>query len=202
VGRVKLKKSCLYFTLALLISGCAGAAGPRPGDTARDPNASTVIAEIALERGDCRAAAETYAAAAAKGDVAVARRASEVSLACEHLPAAWDSVKRWRALAPTDSDANTIYAAVALKLYRVADAKAALTTVFRNNKDVVASDSKLAELSQLFLQEADASATFAAMSGAIDTDDASPGTLSLLAELALEAYDTKRAEQFISMALK
>src|SRR6185369_3639797 len=118
---------------------------------------------IALERGDCRTAAETYAAAAQKGDLAVARRSSEVSLACEHLPAAWDSVKRWRALAPTDRDAATIYTLVALEL----------------------DDSKLAELSQLFLQEADASSTFAAMNGAIDADDASPSTVSLLAELAL-----------------
>ena len=199
---MKLKKSCLYLALTLLVTGCAGAEGRKAGEAARDPNASTVIAEIALERGDCRSAAETYAAAAQKGDVAVARRASEVSLACEHLPAAWDSVKRWRALVPTDSDAATIYATVALKLYRVSDAKSALATVFKNNKDAEGLDSKLAELSQLFLQEADASSTFAAMNGAIDTDDASPGTLSLLAELALEAYDTKRAEQLIALALK
>ena len=97
MGRVKTWKSCLYFALALLAAGCAGSAERKVAEAARDPNASTVIAEIALERGDCRSAAETYAAAAQKGDVAVARRSSEVSLACEHLPAAWDSVKRWRA---------------------------------------------------------------------------------------------------------
>ncbi len=96
-----------------------------------DPNASTVIAEIALERGDCRSAAETYAAASQRSDVAVARRASEVALACEHLPAAWESVKRWRTLAPTDRDAAAVYATVALKLYRVADARSALTTVLK-----------------------------------------------------------------------
>ena len=202
MGRVKLKKSCLYFALTLLVTGCVDAQGRKVAEATRDPNASTVIAEIALERGDCRAAAETYAAAAQKGDVAVARRSSEVSLACEHLPAAWDSVKRWRALAPTDSDAATIYAAVALKLYRVSDAKSALMTVFKNTKADEGGDSKLAELSQLFLQEADAASTFAAMNGAIDADTASPGTLSLLAELALEAYDTKRAEQLIALALK
>ena len=199
---MKLKKSCLFFALSLLVTGCAGAESRgKVTEAARDPNASTVIAEIALERGDCKAAAETYAAAAQKGDLAVARRASEVSLACEHLPAAWDSVKRWRALAPTDPDAATIYATVALKLYRVPDAKSALVTVFKNIGGPEG-DSKLAELSQLFLQEADASSTFAAMSGAINTDDASPGALSLLAELALEAYDTKRAEQFVSLSLK
>ena len=198
---MKLKKSCLYFALSLLVTGCADAQGRKVAtEASRDPNASTVIAEIALERGDCRTAAETYAAAARKGDLAVARRSSEVSLACKHLPAAWDSVKRWRALAPTDSDAATIYATVALKLYRLPEAKLALTTVFDNfNQD---GERKLAELSQLFLQEADASATFAAVDGALEKETASPGALALVAELALEAYDTKRAEELIALALK
>jgi tetratricopeptide (TPR) repeat protein len=202
VGRVKLKKSCLYCVLTLLTAGCAGAAGSKgPAEGARDPNASTVIAEIALERGDCRSAAETYAAAAQHGEVSVARRASEVSLACEHLPAAWESVKRWRALAPTDPDAATIYATVALKLYHVPEAKSALATVLKSMA-AEGSESKLADLSQLFLQEADASSTFAALSGAIDTGEASAGTLALLAELALEAYDTKHAEELVALALK
>jgi predicted Zn-dependent protease len=201
VGRVKTLKSCLYFALTLLAAGCVGAEGRKVAtEASRDPNASTVIAEIALERGDCRNAAETYAAAAQKGDLAVARRASEVSLACEHLPAAWDSVKRWRALAPKDSDAATIYATVALKLYRVPEAKAALTTVFDNFRQD--GEQKLAELSQLFLQEADASATFLAVNGALERETASPGALTLVAELALEAYDTKRAEQLLELALK
>ena len=85
----------LVLTLAAGVS-CAAQGTPEPGT--KDPNAATVIAEIALERGDCRTAAETYATAAQRGDVAVARRASEVALACEHLPAAWDAAKRWRAL--------------------------------------------------------------------------------------------------------
>jgi predicted Zn-dependent protease len=198
---VKTLKSCLYFAIALLTSGCAGAEGRKvAAEAARDPNASTVIAEIALERGDCRTAAETYAAAAQRGDVAVARRSSEVSLACEHLPAAWESVKRWRALAPKDSDAATIYATVALKLYRLPEAKSALTTVFDNFTSD--GEAKLAELAQLFLQEADASSTFIAVDGALEPETASPGALSLVAELALEAYDTKRAEQLTALALK
>jgi predicted Zn-dependent protease len=201
VGRVKTLKSCLYFALALLAADAAFGAGRKPADeAARDPGASTVIAEMALERGDCRTAAETYAAAAQRGDVTVARRSSEVSLACEHLPAAWDSVKRWRTLAPTDRDAAVIYATVALKLYRIPDARSALVTLLKEKS--AESDSRLAELAQLFLQEADASATFAAVDGALDSSTASAGALSLVAELALEAYDTKRAEQLTALAIK
>jgi Flp pilus assembly protein TadD len=63
-------------------------------------------------------------------------------------------------------------------------------------------DGQLAELAGLLLQEADATSTFAALSGAVDTDSASPTALALMAELALQAYDTRRAERFASLALK
>ncbi len=225
---------------AVVAASATGAARNVAGEAARDPNASTVIAEIALERGDCRSAAETYAAAAQRADVAVARRASEVSLACEHLPAAWDSVKRWRTLVPADRDAAAVYATVALKLYRVSDARSALTTVLkpkspgddaggkaadagkeslpeaaaenlgpngapgqpRGAPQATTPDQQLAELAAILLQEADASATFAALSGAFDEKSASAGALALMGELALEAYDTKRAEHYTGLALK
>ena len=229
----------LVLTLAAGVS-CAAQGTPEPGT--RDPNAATVIAEIALERGDCRTAAETYATAAQRGDVAVARRASEVALACEHLPAAWDAAKRWRALEPDDRDAAAVYATVALKLYRIPEARTAIATVIRpeDDSDTKGSaksrkpatkpgakreakgdaksdaqvekdgdkaapkdaDAKLAELVALLLEEADASAVLAALGGAVDTDKASPTALALLGELALEAYDVKRAEQYANLALK
>jgi len=211
---------------------CAAQGTPEPGT--KDPNAATVIAEIALERGDCRSAAETYAGAAQRGDVAVARRASEVALACEHLPAAWDSAKRWRALDPNDRDAAAVYATVALKLYRIPEARSAIATVLRPGDDADAKssaksrkplakpgakpdlkaekdavdatpkdpDARLAELVALLLEEADASAVLAAVSGAIDMSSASPTALALLGELALEAYDVKRADQYANLALK
>jgi len=197
--------------------GCSGAGRSDAAPTSRDPNASTVIAEIALERGDCRTAAETYSSAAARGDVAIARRASEVGLSCEHLPAAWESVKRWRALAPNDKDAAAVYATVALKLYHIPEARSAIGTVMKaapgekiagdkgpapKVADEKPADAKLAELTAVLLQEADASAVFTALSGAIDTDSASAGELALLAELALEGYDVKRAEHYAGLALK
>jgi predicted Zn-dependent protease len=216
----------------LLVAGCSAAAQTTPAPGARDPNAATVIAEIALERGDCRTAAETYATAAQRGDLAVARRASEVALTCEHLPAAWEATKRWRSLAPNDRDAAAVYATVALKLYRIADAKSAIATVIKADegssgkgrkaaprsgakpapksdgseaaraeapKDV---DARLGELTDLLLEEADAAAVLSAVSGAVDTGSASPAVLSRLAELALAAYDVKRAEQYANLALK
>jgi tetratricopeptide (TPR) repeat protein len=109
-----------------LAAGCTGMHSARDTTPKADPAALTVVAEIALERGDCKEAAESYAKAAQVGAVSLARRASLVALGCEHLPAAWESVSRWRALAPNDREANAMYAAVALKLYRISDARSAI----------------------------------------------------------------------------
>jgi tetratricopeptide (TPR) repeat protein len=116
-----------------LLGGCASQppAKPASAGTSHDATALTVIAEADLKRGDCRGAAENYAKAAVAGDVQIARRATQVAMACEHLPAAWQAATRWRTLAPADREANALYAAVALKLYRTADARAAINDFWR-----------------------------------------------------------------------
>src|SRR5215472_7319966 len=120
---------CAPVLVAIFLFGCATthpAKPPAEPAAHRDPSALTVIAEADLKRGDCRGASENYAKAAATGDAQLARRATQVAMACEHLPAAWQAATRWRSLAPTDREANALYAAVALKLYRTADARAAI----------------------------------------------------------------------------
>ena len=127
---------CASVLAASLLAGCAGvrpatqaAAPPPPGG---DASALTVVAEVALKRGDCRAASEAYAhGAAVAADVQLARRATQVAMACEHLPAAWAAATRWRALAPGDREADALYAAVALKLYHTSEARAAIHDFWR-----------------------------------------------------------------------
>jgi len=126
---------CASLLAASLLAGCAGvrpatrAPAPPPG---ADGSALTVMAEVALKRGDCRAASEAYAhAAAVAADVPLARRATQVAMACEHLPAAWAAASRWRALAPADREADALYAAVALKLYHTTEARAAIRDFWR-----------------------------------------------------------------------
>ena len=119
---------------ACLFAACAATqpAKQKPASpSGADATALTVTAESALKRGDCREASESYAKAAAGGDVQLARRATQVSMACEHLPAAWQSATRWRSLAPNDREANALYAAVALKLYRTSEARAAIHDFWR-----------------------------------------------------------------------
>lgn len=111
----------------LLMVGCASrSAAPGAKTAGHDPAALTVVAEIALAHGDCRSASENYAEAAQHGAAPLARRASEVALGCEHVPAAWKSATRWRALAPGDREAAAMYATVATKLYRIAEARQAI----------------------------------------------------------------------------
>jgi len=220
--------------LAALLSGCASAPAPKPAapppPAHTDITALTVMAEADLKRGDCRAASETYARAAAGGDAKLARRATQVAMACEHLPAAFQSATRWRTLAPTDREANALYAAVALKLYRTADARAAIHDFWSIEEQQTATagapaSSPLApppapgaasptsraqdraaksmtELTALLLEESDAPAVLTAMSGALESSANSPATLTLLGELALDAYDGQRAQAYAERALQ
>ena len=218
--------------LPALLAGCAAShprhepAAPQP---ATDPTALTVMAEAALKRGDCRTASEDYAQAAAVGDAKLASRATQVAMACEHLPAAWAAATRWRALAPTDREANALYAAIALKLYRTADARAAIHEFWHSAEQQKAAPGSalppaladgaenespvspltsdraaksMTELTALLLEESDAPAVLTAMSGALEPTANSPDTLILLGELALAAYDGERAEGYAQRALQ
>src|SRR6185437_16222299 len=214
-----------------LMAGCA-TVPEKPPAPAPDAAALTIVAEIALRQGDCKTAAETYAKAAMVASAPVARRASEIGLACEDLPAAWQSVQRWRDLAPQSREANAVYATVALKLYRIADAREAVNAYLRappgkmarpphlaagaktaagtrtaiGTKATTAShdtgDNGLADLTTLLLQESDPPEVFAALNGVIDGTGASPARLTLLGELALEAYDARSAERCAERALQ
>jgi len=111
-----------------------------------------------------------------------------------------------------------MYATVALKLYRLADARAAVNAFFsvapreqsiapranggRGAGTTHPGDSGLADLSTLLLQECEPPEVFAALNGVVDTSDASPARLTLLGELALQAYDARTAEQYALRAVR
>jgi predicted Zn-dependent protease len=216
-----VRTAALGLVLPALLAACA-IMRPQPAlpVATGDPTALTITAEVALKRGDCRAAAEDYARAATTGDARLARRATEVALACEHLPAAWTAATHWRTLAPQDRDANALYALVAIKLYRTADARAAIRDYCRSvltesAPETAQSDAAprrarpgqtqgvraLGDLISLLLEETDASAVLAAMSAVPEPTASAPQSLALFGELALAAYDGKRAEDFAQRAL-
>ena len=206
-----------YFTLAALPAAgrvfalgfiaCSAAArvyadAPAASSAAvpADPAAATVAAEIALQHGDCRAAAENYAAASAGAPAALARRATEVAFDCENVPAAWSAVQNWLKAAPADREAGIVYATVALKLYHTDDARTALAGAFRSGSPP--SDADLTGFLSALTQEADASAVLTAAGELLGTPQASPKLLTALAALAISAYDFGRADHFVHAALQ
>ena len=197
--------SWLILSLAWLLPGCASAP-QKVAPERHDAAALTVVAEIALKRGDCKGASEAYAKAASVGAASLARRASEVALTCEHLPAAWQSVSRWRSLTPDDREAMATYAAVALKLYRLPEARVAIGEFSHSSSPIHGptdpAEYGLPELAGLLLEHSDAAAVLTAMAGALEPENPSPDTLALLGELALSAYDAKRAQHYAELALQ
>jgi tetratricopeptide (TPR) repeat protein len=210
----------------LLVGGCSGVRSTKDETPKGDPVALGVVAEIALEKGDCKTAAETYAKAAeASNDPALARHATTVALRCEHLPAAWQSVSRWHAVAPNNGEADARYAAIAVKLYHLPEAREAITafshappvpltqegpTVSGKGAGSAPGGGKeeerplmlsLTALTALLLEESDAATVLAAMSNTLEST-ASPEATSLLSELALSAYDSQRAERYAQQTLQ
>ena len=167
---------------------------PSPGATSQ-----SLVAELAYRRGDCRQASETYAAAAIHGTAPVARRASEVALECENLPSAWQSAQRWHAVAPNDRDAAIIDATVALKLYRIPEARAVLGPLLKTSGPKA--DTDLLALLDALTNESDALAVLAAVDESVDVRAASARVLTAFGGLALEAYDFNLAESRAKQAL-
>jgi Flp pilus assembly protein TadD len=180
-------------------SGLATTA-PVSTDVPTDPAQASVAAELALQRGDCRSAAEDFAAASVGATAQMANHATQVALDCEHIPAAWISAQNWLKAAPRDPQAALVYATVALKLYHVAEARAAITTALA--ADAKATDADLVGSMQVLSQQSDAAAAFAALSVPVDTPQRSAAVLTALGDLAVEAYDFKRAEHLVQEALQ
>ncbi len=179
---------------------------PPAAHTPQDTSSLTVLAEVALEKGDCRDAAEDYATAASRGPVSIARRASEVALACQDIPAAWSSAERWRTLAPSDRDASLIYGTVALTLYHIPQARDALTPILKGilKESGPKADREALSVLSLLSEDPDIGAppTLAALGSSIDAHSSSVVVLTAFAALALQAYDfnlaVERAQQVLA----
>ncbi|MGQ0835821.1 MAG: tetratricopeptide repeat protein [Gammaproteobacteria bacterium] len=193
--------------LGVLVAFTAGCAAPRaepepePEPPKGAPAALTVVAEIALERGDCRTATETYLDAAARGDATVAKRATEVALECNHLPGAWKAAQRWRTLAPADRDAVTIYSVIAFKLHRVGEARGALAWLVGDAASA-ASEGAVIELIALLAKETDSPSALFVIAPLLEGRALSANVLAVLGELALDAWSFDRAERYARRAVE
>jgi tetratricopeptide (TPR) repeat protein len=165
-----------------------------------DPAQASVAGELALQRGDCRGAAEDFAIASQGAPAQMASHATDVALDCQDIPAAWTAVQNWFKAAPKDPQAALIYATIALKLYRVPEARTGISTALA--ADTKAADRDLIGSMQVLADQSDATAAFAALDPVIDTPQRSATVLTALGAMAVEAYDFKRAERLVEEALQ
>jgi len=198
------KRLCFALSALLPLAAACGTvlAAPTapPATRAQAQSQENVAAELALQRGDCRAAAENFAAASAGAPAAQARHATEVSFDCQQPHAAWTAAQNWLKAAPTDREAAIVYATAALKLYLVPQARTALATVFKASPHM--KDADVVSLAQVLVEQSDANAAFAALNGVADSPSTSALVLTVLGQLALQAYDFNRAQALVHEALQ
>lgn len=92
-----------------------------------------------------------------------------------------------------------MYATVALKLYKIPEARGAISDFLKAGATPGAPS--LPGLVALLLAQADASAVLAAVSGAVESTTLTSSDAAVLADLALEANDAQRAERYTQQAL-
>ena len=196
-----LSPAAFILAPALVVSGAAWAAPATPPTRAEIQSQQNVAAELALQRGDCRTAAENFAAASTGAPAAQARRATEVAFDCQQVPAAWTAAQNWLKAAPSDREAAIVYATAALKLYHVSEARNALATALKTAPPM--SDGDIVGLAQVLVEQADANAAFAALGGGVaDAPSASAAVLTVMGQLAVQAYDFARADALVRQALQ
>lgn len=179
---------------ALALSACAGSEPTR----SEDPSALTVVAEVAMERGDCVAATEAYASAAEKADeLSLTRRALEVAVKCEQFDTAARVLRRWRAQAPDDLDAVKLAGVIDLELGRIDDASKAFELALQGATD----DDGLLEVLALSLSQVDSYEAYAAVARiALEPRWGAPALVGV-AGAAADAYDFQAAHRLVDRAL-
>ncbi|NBU25241.1 MAG: hypothetical protein EBS39_06435 [Gammaproteobacteria bacterium] len=175
----------------------------RAASGAQGPAAAQAAPEGAGERGlaagDCRMAAEGFAAdSAASRDPALAYRATEIAKACEHLPAAWQSAQRLLVLDPENVDALRLAGTVALEMARYEDAR----RIFRGllSKPDVEPERALRDILPPLADGDLAPAAWQVFKDSLDRATLSPQVLSLLARMACTADDLASCQSLIDEA--
>ena len=179
---------------ALLLSSAAWpAAAPPTGGV----NAALLGAEIALGRGDCRTASQSYLDAALQSsDLRVAARAADVTLDCAQFALAEQVVTRWRALAPNDASAMLAAVRVQLGRYRISSARTPLQQWLRK----AAGDQVVTEGIDQLAEQSGVDATLALLRDTRDARLATQQVLPRLAELAADGWDFNLALQYSARA--
>ncbi|MEY4762926.1 MAG: hypothetical protein RLZZ200_2782 [Pseudomonadota bacterium] len=179
-------------TAALLLFATSLPAAP-----AQDP--AVVVAEMALQKGQCREAAEAFAkASAASGAVDLAARATQVALGCEQLDVAQRAAVRWQQLAPGRGEPALARGLVAMKRFQVEEARKALVA-WRDSG--AAGNQDPGHFAQVLESETDSVIAYRLFGDVLLGDDPTAEVLLAQATLALHAFDYQGAVKFADRAL-
>lgn len=183
---------------AFAASGALAAEKPMV-TTAPEADSKMMVAEVALERGDCRAAAEQYVGiAAGSSDSKVAARATQIGIACAQLESARRAAARWRVLEPASGEASLAAAIVALQLYRLDEARGALGA-WRDAG--LAGNQDPGQFAELLARESDATAAYRVFSDVLSGPDPTAEVLLAQAKLAQQSFDLNAAIKLAERAL-
>ena len=183
----------------LLLPALPVVAAERAAPPAWRNDPAVVVAELALQQGKCREGAEAYLKATlASADVSLASHATQVGLGCQQLATAQAAGNRWQALAPRAGDAALARTLVALKLYRVDQARQALSAW---HDSPTAGNQDPGRFAQLLETESESTAVHGIFADVILNDNSNAEVVMAAATLALHAYDLRRAVQLAERAL-
>ncbi len=153
-----------------------------------DANSQLMVAEIARQRGDVRAAAEAYAAAARlSADPELAAQATRVAFEGGQIGSAAASARRWRELEPANADAHRYLAVSALRLHRVDESAQEFQWLLDETYPSPAEG--FDDLTGVLVDEEDAYGAFQVMSKLAAQQRKMPEAQHALSVAALRAYN-------------
>ena len=200
--RFRADTACaLALALTLGLAACATSAATKPPGqvSGTDTNATVVVAELALERGQCRESSEAYArAAAGSTDATLAARATQVAMGCEQLDTAQRAADRWQQLAPARGEPALARALIAMKHYQVDDARKALSLWKDSGATGNQDPGRFAELLE---SETETTVAYRVFGDVLVDDDATADVVLAQATLALHAYDWHRTVTLAQRAI-
>jgi tetratricopeptide (TPR) repeat protein len=182
----------LSLVLAALVPGVSSALS-----TTNSDNATLVLADMALSRGDCKGGTERYLKAAlATNDATISERANKVASECQQIGASMKAARRWQKLEPESAGASAAVALAAVRLYQPDEAGSAILKTQQLGGDEA--------LIKLIGEVSDAGGTAIALNTlrpVFEAENVSDKLLGAAVDLALESFDFATAHKLADRML-
>ena len=165
--------------------------------TNNSDNATLVLADMALSRGDCKGGTDRYVKAAlATSDAQISERANKVASECQQVGASMKTARRWQKLEPDSAGASAAVALAAVRLYQPAEAGVAILRTHQ-----LGGDDALIKLIGETSEAGGTAITLNTIRPLFDAPDASDKLLAASVDLALDSFDFATAHKLADRML-